>query len=505
MAIPIPLFSHSSGYAVKNDDHWHRMTKADFQSKVTNGINSTYRIKSVKICAKCYFTDWGNPKIYLSAWFCPDGTYNSGTCLMGSNNSIQISKSANTYYSGDISSYFNKTSPFTVNTGYNNFSICLATSNIKEIVYYCDVWLEVEYEIPTHTATFKNYNGTVLQTVTVNNGATPSYTGATPTKPKDKQYTYTFSGWSPSLGAITGNTTYTAQFTAKLREYTIRADCVAESSTGKKCSVTGTGVYYYYNTVTLTAVNIPSYHKFSGWNYMSSKNGTQYHATNPWIFEINDEFLNNSHEYDTFEFVCYIEHTGFTLKANVSPDGNAGSVKYGIFLDYDGDGNRESWVASNTIPSGGYVVPYNEKDYTGIEAVPASGYKFVKWGDGNTVNPRKLSISGNVTHTAYFEKSNYTIFTYVSPLNSGSVSGGGSYAYGASVTLKATANVGYEFVKWLDGVTTSSRTVTVTGEAGYTAVFRVNKIYIGTSKPKKIYIGTQEVKEVYVGLDKVYG
>lgn len=68
---------------------------------------------------------------------------------------------------------------------------------------------------PTYyTIRFLNYNGAVLQNSQVLEGDMPSYTGATPIKPADSEYTYSFNGWSPAIVAATANADYTAQFTA---------------------------------------------------------------------------------------------------------------------------------------------------------------------------------------------------------------------------------------------------------------------------------------------------
>ena len=53
----------------------------------------------------------------------------------------------------------------------------------------------------------------------------------------------------------------------------------------------------------------------------------------------------------------------------------------------------------------------------------------------------------------------------------GTVTGAGSYASGATATLTATANSGYHFVEWQDGNIDNPRTITVTGNATYTATF----------------------------------
>ena len=68
---------------------------------------------------------------------------------------------------------------------------------------------------------FKNYDGTVLQTSTVECGETPSYTGAMPTREKDVMYDYDFAGWTPTVAEATGDQTYTATYNQTKRQYTV--------------------------------------------------------------------------------------------------------------------------------------------------------------------------------------------------------------------------------------------------------------------------------------------
>ncbi len=122
-----------------------------------------------------------------------------------------------------------------------------STTYGKKTYNISNVYLTITYSIPTYTVTWKNHDGTVLETDTgVTTGTTPTYNGSTPTKASTAQYNYAFSGWSPSVGAITGNTTYTAQFTETVRSYVITAS-------GENGTVTGGGSYEYGASVTLTA------------------------------------------------------------------------------------------------------------------------------------------------------------------------------------------------------------------------------------------------------------
>ena len=67
-----------------------------------------------------------------------------------------------------------------------------------------------------YTITWKNYDGTVLETDTdVKNGTTPTYDGATPTRPSDAEYKYTWSGWDPEVAEATKDQVYTATYTSE--------------------------------------------------------------------------------------------------------------------------------------------------------------------------------------------------------------------------------------------------------------------------------------------------
>lgn len=82
------------------------------------------------------------------------------------------------------------------------------------------------------TSQLKYYNGsTLLKTETILDGGNGTYTGSTPTKTQDAQYTYTFSGWSKgsddntvdsdALINVTADRNVYACFTSTVRTYTI--------------------------------------------------------------------------------------------------------------------------------------------------------------------------------------------------------------------------------------------------------------------------------------------
>lgn len=65
----------------------------------------------------------------------------------------------------------------------------------------------------TYTVTWKNEDGTVLETDTgLKLGDTPEYNGETPTKEKSNGLVYVFDGWDKEISPVNGDTTYIAKF-----------------------------------------------------------------------------------------------------------------------------------------------------------------------------------------------------------------------------------------------------------------------------------------------------
>ena len=66
----------------------------------------------------------------------------------------------------------------------------------------------------------------------------------------------------------------------------------------------------------------------------------------------------------------------------------------------------------------------------------------------------------------------YTITTAVNDATMGKAEGGGEYKENTKISLTATPNSGYEFVKWSNESTANPLEVTVTEDATYTAIFQ---------------------------------
>ena len=109
-----------------------------------------------------------------------------------------------------------------------------------------------------------------------------------------------------------------------------------------------------------------------------------------------------------------------------------------------------------------------------FEAIPNYGYHFARWSDGETKNPRTITLSSDITITAEFAKNAYTVQVNCDESN-GYVTGTGTYEYMDVVTLTVIPNYGYHLTEWDDGNTDYSRTIEVKRDTTFSIDFAVDK------------------------------
>ena len=319
-------------------------------------------------------------------------------------------------------------------------------------------------------------------TVTIN-GTSCYATPATDTA----EYDYSFTGWSNTSGSVTGSRTITANFSRTTSTATITV--VA----GAGGSATGGGTYYLGDTVTLTATPNTGY-RFVNWTFSGGSS-----VANPLSYEIQAPMLGNSVTYTAnFEEIPTATITvtssghgsasgggtfnlGDTVTLTATPDAGYRFVNWTFQggssvanpLSYEIQevmlGQSVTYTANfEEIPSATITVTssgngtatgggtYYLGDTVTLTATPSEGYRFVNWtftGGSSTANPLTYEIQapmlGNsVTYTANFEEiPSATII--VNSSGNGSVTGGGTYYLGDTVTLTATPDAGYSFINWV--------------------------------------------------------
>ena len=161
------------------------------------------------------------------------------------------------------------------------------------------------------------------------------------------------------------------------------------------------------------------------------------------------------------------------------------TVPCGSLGAYTEQTNRWNLLFNGRISEGlsfGLSVSANDEAYGRVEvenhscesktltAIANEGYEFTAWNDGNTENPRTVTVTSDTAFMAIFAEavSTPTITVTVNDATMGSA----TYTLdGNTAVLTATANDGYSFVIWSDGNTENPRTVTVTSDTAFMAIF----------------------------------
>ena len=145
--------------------------------------------------------------------------------------------------------------------------------------------------------------------------------------------------------------------------------------------------------------------------------------------------------------------------------------QYASYMDYEG-----VWISTTTPEPRAFTEVWSQSNASGVwkeVTVDLSAYQglpiyiaFKYTGDDG-----HDWLVDDVHVDAASTPQYYTITTGVNSVGAGTVSGGGTYPAGATVTLTATPNTGYSFIGWDDSNTENPRTITVTGDDVYIANF----------------------------------
>lgn len=212
-----------------------------------------------------------------------------------------------------------------------------------------------EETINQYTITWKNWDGTVLKTEQVPYGTTPVYSGETPTKVGNAQYSYTFTGWTPEITAVTGNAEYTAQYDETVNTYTVTWVDADGTVLETDKNVTYGTVPTYDGETPAKEADAQYTYTFKGWNPEITAD----------TVVIGDMTYTAVYETTVKTYtVTWVDDSGNVLETDTD-------VAYGTMPSYDGETPTKA----------------DDDSYT---------YTFSGW------TPEVSSVTGNVTYQATF-------------------------------------------------------------------------------------------------------
>jgi uncharacterized protein (TIGR02145 family) len=186
---------------------------------------------------------------------------------------------------------------------------------------------------------------------------------------------------------------------------------------------------------------------------------------------------DQTYNYDSVVYTLTVDRAALvSISRNIEEGGNTAFLNAVDDLTHAYSGNNNAMVA--------YLAPNASLT---VSASANEGYHFSKWQTGNNTDGyTDYATSSTVVYTAPAEitsvyitvlKAIFDTNTYVLNVLSndnlmGTVSGSNPVAkHFLSYEISAAPNNGYQFLRWSDGVTDNLRTVTLTSDSTFTAVF----------------------------------
>jgi len=323
---------------------------------------------------------------------------------------------------------------------------------------------------------------------------------------------YRFDGWYDGTFEMTtnnsytvqvlGNKSYTAKFTQLKQKVSISTDHMYAGN------ISGGGNYAYGETVTLKSSANAGY-SFEGWyeNGVKISSEPEYTFTMgleersfyaKWLIHIS--FDLNGGESQTPATQIIPKNGKVTQPANPTRTGytfshwSASSPKETPFdfsaeIAFSGtlyaNWTINTYTVSFNVNGGSGSVASQTVNYNSTATAPSTnptrtGYTFQGWGTSSsatsTVDVTTIAITAAKTYYAVWKINTYTV-TVSKGTGISSVSGGGTYDYGTSVTINATVSTGYTWKNWTGSATTTTKEYTFTlgaGNVSYTANATIN-------------------------------
>ena len=387
------------------------------------------------------------------------------------------------------------------------------------------------------TITWQNWDGSTILTSNGEGGETDSYSvpygtmaeflgTKNPTREADIDYTYDFVGWSPALGRVTADVTYTAQYERKPRKYTI-VFCNEGGTEIERHFLTHNEVPVCENTPT----KVGHYLQWSPAIAAVTGDAT-YTAT--WLEEKPTEYQVTFVDYDGKTLDEYKVAAGTTPTA---PD-NPGNKK-GVIEDKDNPGTyKESkqftykfkeWspalepAAADITYTAVYEEVERKYDITFLDVDGKTVIETKQWSYGAipvcSNPPTKAddaqhsyslvwtpqiveAVRGEQTYTANFvgTPKKYTVTLRSNNDAVCTFTGAGIYDYGTKVKIAVTPAESYEFVRWEERTGGADLgEMTVTGDITLTAVVKTTATDITNLEvdiDKTVDVATLPNKEV---------
>ena len=255
-----------------------------------------------------------------------------------------------------------------------------------------------------------------------------------------RAYTVSKEGYNNSTGNVNVDSDESFDITLIRKTYALTVNTVGEGTVTKNPDK---ATYTHGEVVQLTA-NPADNWNFTGWS------GDLAGSANPESITMNSEKTVTAN----FSIVQHTITASAGVGGTISP---SGEVKV----------NHGSNQSFNINPNTGYDIQDVKID--GVSEGAIGSYTF-------------SNVTSDHTIAATFKTKTYTVSVSSSPMEGGSVDGGGTYSHGVQVSCQATANTGYRFVNWTEGgaVVSENSTYTFNITASRNLVANFIRVYFVT-------------------------